>query len=154
MLKSWQFRIKSWNVLTCWIRLIIHLSFEIFLLGLQQHCWNETYFKLAYLKLSPMDWTSKDIWGVKISKRPKWMKEMDIVMIFIAGEGFDIIMHLVKPLKQCCLDLITYLNEFHVLLFFISQIKLADTDMPSSLFMKVRGIHTFSCKAFVPHCSF
>lgn len=82
----------------------------------------------------------------------KMNEEMDVVKMLIAGEGFDIIMHLVKPLKQCCLDIITHLNEFHVLLFFVSQIKLADTDMPSSLFMKVRGIHSFFfCQAFVPH---
>lgn len=87
----------------------------------------------------------------------KMNEEMDVVMMFIAGEGFDIIMHLVKPLKQCCLDIITHLNEFHVLLFFVSQIKLADTDMPSSLFIfiLVCGIHSFFCQAFVPHsCSF
>lgn len=70
-------------------------------------------------------------------------------------EALDIIMHLVKPLEQCCVDVITHLNEFHVLLFFISQMKLSDTDMPSSFFMKIHGIHTFSCKAFVPNsCSF
>lgn len=45
------------------------------------------------------------------------MKEMDIVMMFIAGEE-DIIMHLVKPCKQCCVDIITHLNEFPVALFF------------------------------------
>lgn len=44
-------------------------------------------------------------------------REMDIVMMFIAGEG-DIITHLVKPCKQCCVDVITHLNEFPAALFF------------------------------------
>lgn len=58
---------------------------------------------------------------------------MDIAMMFIAGEG-DIITHLVKPCKQCCMDVITHLNEFPAALFFISQIKLSDTNMPHSVF--------------------
>lgn len=51
-------------------------------------------------------------------RRLNGVKEMDIVMMFIAGEG-DIITHLVKPCKQCCVDVITHLNEFAAALFFI-----------------------------------
>ena len=43
---------------------------------------------------------------------------MDIVMMFIAGEE-DIITHLVKPCKQCCVDIITHLNEFPVACFYL-----------------------------------
>lgn len=50
-------------------------------------------------------------------RRLNGVKEMDIVMMFIAGEG-DIITHLVKPCKQSCVDVITHLNEFPVALFF------------------------------------
>lgn len=39
-------------------------------------------------------------------KRLNGVKEMDIVMMFIAGEG-DIITHLVEPCKDCSMDVIT-----------------------------------------------
>lgn len=42
-------------------------------------------------------------------KRLNGVKEMDAVMMFITGEG-DIITYLVKPCKQCCVDVITHLN--------------------------------------------
>lgn len=61
------------------------------------------------------------------------VKEMAIVMMFIAGEG-DIITHLVKPCKQCCVDVITHLNEFPAALFFFSRIKPSDTNMPQCVF--------------------
>lgn len=50
-------------------------------------------------------------------RRLNGVKGMGIVMMFIAGEG-DIITHLVKPCKQCCVDVITHLNEFPAALFF------------------------------------
>lgn len=50
-------------------------------------------------------------------RRLNGVKEMDIVVMFIAGEG-DIITHLVKPCEQCCKDVITHLNEFPVALCF------------------------------------
>lgn len=61
---------------------------------------------------------------------------MDTVMMFIAGEG-GIIMHLVKPCKQSCADVITHLNDFRVPLFcfFSLSPKLnSDTDMPPFFF--------------------
>lgn len=39
-------------------------------------------------------------------RRLNGVKEMDIVMMFIAWEG-DIITHLVKACKQSCVDVIT-----------------------------------------------
>lgn len=53
------------------------------------------------------------------------MKEMDIVMMFIAGEG-DIITHLVKPCKQCCVDVITHLGFVWRCFLFLKSKSLTD----------------------------
>lgn len=50
-------------------------------------------------------------------RRLNGVKEMDIVMMFIAGER-DIITYLVKPCKQYCMDIIIHLNEYPAVLFF------------------------------------
>lgn len=65
---------------------------------------------------------------------------MDIVMMFIAGEG-DIITHLVKPCKQCCVDVITHLNEFPAALFFLFLKLNSLTQICSILFSVMESQH-------------
>lgn len=64
------------------------------------------------------------------------VKEMDIVMMFIAGEE-DIIMHLVTLQEmRCGCTVITHRNEFpSVLIFYFFQIKPPDTNMLHYVFL-------------------